>query len=94
MNISTHHAKSLADLPDNVPGTYSNLKAPMPIVPISQTVEFVPLSQLTKREQLRFENTVSNYGNPSQVFDRKITALAQILNCTEAEATHILLHNL
>lgn len=66
----------------------------MPIIPIGQTIEFVPLSQLTKHEQLRFENAVSNYGDPSQVFDRKITALAQILNCTEAEATHVLLHNL
>ena len=54
----------------------------------------MPLSQLTKREQLVFENAVSSYGNPPDVLDRKVRALAQILNCTEADATKVLLHNL
>lgn len=63
-------------------------------LPVAQAIELVPLSQLTKREQLTFENAVSTYGNPSDVFDRKVRTLACILNCTEDDATHVLLHNL
>lgn len=54
----------------------------------------VPMSHLTKRERLTLDNAVSPYGNPEQVFNRKVTALAHLLNCTEDEATYVLLHNL
>lgn len=56
--------------------------------------EVVSMSSLTKTERLRLENVVSSYGNPSDVFDKKVRHLSHILNCTEEEATHILLHNL
>lgn len=54
----------------------------------------VSMSSLTKRERLTLENAVSPYGNPEQVFNRKVTALAHLLNCTEEEATSIILHSL
>lgn len=63
-------------------------------IPVPQTVELIPMSSLTRREQLQLENAVSHYGNPSEVFDRKVAHLARILDCTESEATAVLLHNL
>lgn len=56
--------------------------------------EVIPMSSLTKTERLRLDNVVSHYGNPSEVFDRKVRALSHILHCTEEEATQIILHNL
>ena len=56
--------------------------------------EVIPMSRLTKSEQLRLDNVVSPYGQPERVFEKKVRHLSHILNCTEEEATHILLHNL
>ena len=52
------------------------------------------MHRLTKSEAVILLNAVSTYQNPERVFQRKVTALADILHCTEAEATHIILHNL
>lgn len=57
-------------------------------------VTLIPMSALTKSERFRFENIPSPYGNPAKALERKIEHLARLLNCTEEEATHILLHNL
>lgn len=62
-------------------------------IPVPDT-QVIPMSSLTQSERLRLENIISPYGNPAQVLDRKIENLARLLNCTEEEATHILLHNL
>lgn len=57
------------------------------------TFEVINLSSLTKREQLTYDNhTIDN--NPSDLFDRKVEALAELLECSEAEATQIILKNL
>ena len=70
----------------------------MPITPVRRLpvpdTAVVSMSSLTKSERRIFDNVVSPYGNPAQVLDRKIEHLARILNCTEEEATSILLHNL
>ena len=58
------------------------------------TADVVNMSSLTKRERLMLENAVSPYGEPSKTFDKKVEHLARILNCTEEEATHELLHRL
>ena len=63
-------------------------------IPVAQTVELIPMSSLTRREQLQLDNAVSHYGNPADVFDRKVAHLARLLDCTESEATAVLLHNL
>jgi hypothetical protein len=57
-------------------------------------VELIPFSALTRQQAQRLENAVSRYGNPERVFQRKVEALAQLLDCTEEEATHVLLHSL
>lgn len=62
-------------------------------VPIPDTA-VVPMSHLTRHERLALDNAVSPFGNPEQVFNRKVSVLANLLHCTEDEATHILLHNL
>lgn len=66
---------------------------PVRRIPVPDT-EVVSMSSLTRSERRIFDNVVSPYGNPSQVLDRKIKHLARLLNCTEEEATSILLHNL
>lgn len=52
------------------------------------------MSSLTKREQLMLDNAVSPWGDPHKALQRKIEALARLLNCSEEEATHELLHRL
>lgn len=52
------------------------------------------MSSLTKREQLILDNAASSWGDPHEALQRKIEALARLLNCTEEEATHELLHRL
>ena len=52
------------------------------------------MSSLTKREQLLLDNAVSSWGDPHKALQRKIEALARLLNCTEEEATYELLHRL
>ena len=56
------------------------------------TTEILSVSQLTKSERQMYEDIVSPYGNPAQVLERKIKHLARLLNCSEEEATHQLLH--
>jgi hypothetical protein len=58
------------------------------------TADVINMSSLTKRERLMLENAISPYGEPSKTFDKKVERLARILNCTEEEATHELLHRL
>jgi hypothetical protein len=86
-------------MPDTVTGTKPNQTEPMttftkPKPKPKPTVDLVHMSSLTRKEQLYLDNAVSPYGQPEKVFNRKVEALASLLNCTEAEATHILLHNL
>lgn len=54
----------------------------------------VPISLLTKNEQHLVESVRSSYGDPLRTLERKIRHLANVLNCTEEEATHAFLHNL
>lgn len=58
------------------------------------TANVINMSSLTKREQLLLDNAVSSWGDPHKALQRKIEALARLLNCTEEEATHELLHRL
>lgn len=61
--------------------------------PIVQDTE-VSLSMLTKNERALIESVKSSYGDPLRTLERKIRHLAAILDCTEEEATHALLHTL
>lgn len=54
----------------------------------------VPISLLTKNEQYLVESVKASYGDPLRTLERKIRHLANVLNCTEEEATHAFLHNL
>lgn len=65
-------------------------RAPIP-APDATVLNF---SSLTKREQLKLAHASSSMHDPSKVFDRKVEFLAELLNCTEAEATYELLHRL
>jgi hypothetical protein len=58
------------------------------------TADVINMSSLTKREQLLLDNAVSPWGDPHKALQRKIEALARLLNCSEEEATHELLHRL
>ena len=58
------------------------------------TANVINMSSLTKRERLLLDNVASPYGDPHKTLDRKIELLARLLNCTEEEATHELLHRL
>lgn len=62
--------------------------------PPQPSAEVFNMSSLTKREQLMLDNAVSPWGDPHKALQRKIEALARLLNCTEEEATHELLHRL
>lgn len=52
------------------------------------------MNQLSKKQSLELERIPSTWGNPAREFDRKVTHLSQLLNCSEEEATHIILHEL
>lgn len=52
------------------------------------------MSLLSKNEQRVVESVRSTYGNPEKTLERKIIALARLLDCTEEEATHLFLHQL
>lgn len=54
----------------------------------------VNFSSLTKREQFKLAHAPSSLQDPAKVFDRKVEQLAELLGCTEAEATYELLHRL
>lgn len=58
------------------------------------TADVINMSSLTKREQLMLDNAISPWGDPHKALQRKIEALARLLDCTEEEATHELLHRL
>lgn len=64
-----------------------------PRVPIPDTT-VINFSSLTKREQFKLAHASSSLHDPSKVFDRKVEFLAELLGCTEAEATYELLHRL
>ena len=52
------------------------------------------MNQLSKKQALELERISSTWGNPAREFDRKVTHLAQLLSCSEEDATHIILHEL
>ena len=58
------------------------------------TAGVINMSSLTKREQLMLDNAVSPWGDPHEALQRKIEALARLLNCSEEDATYELLHRL
>lgn len=58
------------------------------------TADVINMSSLTKREQLMLDNAVSPWGDPHKALQRKIEALARLLNCSEEDATYELLHRL
>ena len=64
-------------------------KQPIP----SPDVNVISMSSLTRQERLTLENH-TDLSTPAELFDRKVEALAELLDCSEAEATHILLHKL
>jgi hypothetical protein len=56
------------------------------------TTEVISISQLTKSEHSILHNAPSPGLNPEQALIRKITEYARRYGCTEAEATHAILH--
>lgn len=60
----------------------------------ARSMAVVSLSSLSKSEMYEYLDTPSITGDPAEEFDRKVAALADILNCTEEEATQIILHAL
>lgn len=58
------------------------------------TANVINMSSLTKREQLLLDNAISPWGDPHKTLQRKIEALARLLNCSEEDATYELLHRL
>lgn len=58
---------------------------------------FVPpavLLSLNDMSQHKRDSLPSTWGNPERELIKKINHLAQLLNCTEEEATHHFLHHL
>jgi hypothetical protein len=54
----------------------------------------INLSDLTKRERIQVDAVYEAADDPAVILERKIEHLAELLDCTEAEATRILLSKL
>ena len=62
-------------------------------IPVAQAIELVPLSQLTRREQLVYDRTPSTWGDPLKVLIA-IEDLSEKLGVTRNEAARLVLaHN-
>jgi hypothetical protein len=67
------------------------MSAPFDIPPAAE----MPLSQLREHEVRAYEARCATMrGNPERVFIKKVEALAELLDCDEATAQHILLHRI
>lgn len=71
-----------------------NLIAQRRNLPGLTVTEITPFSHLTKEDRIKVDSAFSSLGNPERVFERKVQFLAELLHCTEAEATRIFLHSL
>jgi len=60
---------------------------------MNHKLNLISMSDLTRKEQLTLEHH-SDFNNPEKEFDRKVEALAELLGCSEADATKIILNNL
>lgn len=81
-------------MPNTVTGNYQHTTMNTTRkLPTATAVEMIPLSSLTKKEQLQYINH-TDHANPEMEFDRKVEALAELLGCSEADATKIILNSL